>query len=424
MSCHYPSLLLLAGIMAAYFNALHGTFQFDDYLVIVDNPAVHGWAAWWQSMPGIRPLLKLSYTANWVSGLGIVGFHLFNLACHAINALMSMAIFRRWPGNVDVGAAWVAAMIFALHPALTEAVTYISGRSVSLMTEFYLAAFLVWIRHDRWRVWGATMLFLAAMAIKETAWTLPFALLLWERAKTGCWREPAQQLLPLWLMLAAALAAMFALPGYRYLLAFSLESRAPLDNLLAQASGQVYLLGQWFLPHPNIDPDLAADGGVTKIMFLVAMVILAIAVFRSHPCFGLGLLWFFLHLLPTNSFLPRLDVANDRQLYLAGMGPALIIAVLLERMRWRWLSHAMTLMLLLVLGTATALRNRDYRSELALWQATVLNSPQKARAWLNLGYAYRLSGDVGAARRAYERALKLDPGNRQTWINLRILPEK
>ena len=420
-------------MVAVYFSALYGTFQFDDYLVIVNNPAVHGWTAWLTSMPGIRPLLKLSYMANWTSGLGLVGFHLFNLTCHAANALMALAIFRRWPGAAGSGAALVAALIFALHPAQTEAVTYISGRSVSLMATFYLAAFLAWLHatetgNEHWRTVAAPLLFIAALATKETAWTLPFALLLWEYARTGTWREAARRLMPLWIVLAAVLAIMAGLPGYRRLVTFSLESRAPLDNLLTQISGQFYLLRQWLLPIPNIDPDLPVITGLNPAVVIQGLLLagfLAGGVFalRRRLWFGLALLWFFLHLLPTNSLLPRLDVANDRQLYLASLGPALAVAIGLGRIRLRALSNTLTLVLLLALGTATALRNLDYRSERTLWKATVSLSPKNPRAWLNLGYACRLAGDIPAAKTAYERALQLDPDYRQARINLRLLPE-
>src|SRR5574339_147144 len=60
--------LLLAAILVAYANAVGGSFQFDDFNVIVRQPAVHSLAAWWDSMPGIRPLLKLSYTLSWSAG--------------------------------------------------------------------------------------------------------------------------------------------------------------------------------------------------------------------------------------------------------------------------------------------------------------------------------------------------------------------
>ncbi len=73
------------------------------------------------------------------------------------------------------------------------------------------------------------------------------------------------------------------------------------------------------------------------------------------------------------------------------------------------------------LGIATVVRNHDYRSEIALWESTVRHSPTKARAWNNLGYAYRLAGARDAARRAYVKALELDPNHRKARYNLQSL---
>lgn len=65
-------------------------------------------------------------------------------------------------------------------------------------------------------------------------------------------------------------------------------------------------------------------------------------------------------------------------------------------------------MLLLVLASFTVMRNQDYQSENALWQATDQHSPDKARVQSNLGYAYMLEGRTEEARTAFNTALKLD----------------
>ena len=47
---------------------------------------------------------------------------------------------------VDAPAAFFTALVFALHPAQTEAVTYVSGRSTALMAAFSLLAALAHLR--------------------------------------------------------------------------------------------------------------------------------------------------------------------------------------------------------------------------------------------------------------------------------------
>lgn len=439
MGREHRAVLLLAGAVAlAYLNAFAGAFQFDDYNVIVNNPAVQSWDAWIGDMPGIRPLLKLSYLFNWTSGLGSTGFHLVNLVCHIGNALMVYALARRWTATRTTGQppeqiAWLAALLFALHPAHTEAVTYISGRSVSLMAVFYLGSMLTYLRGMECsnRLLSHVLspaLFAAALLVKETAWTLPFALFLWGLAQEpSAWRQNLRRLGMHWGVLVGVLALMLSMQGYRRLLVVSLATRSPWDNLLVQAEGVFYLITQpLLLLQLNIDPDLPAItepnlAAIAKAAGLLALIGGGFAALRRHPWLGLSILWFFLHLLPTNSLLARLDVANDRQLYLAGIGPALIASVALHRVLAEPRALIAGLALAFVLTTATVIRNTDYRSEIALWEATVQDSPNKARAWNNLGYAHQVAGNAATARSAYLRALTLDPQHIRARFNLESL---
>ena len=133
---------------------------------------------------------------------------------------------------------------------------------------------------------------------------------------------------------------------------------------------------------------------------------------------GFGLLWFFLHLTPTNSLLARDDLANDRQLALAVIGIALAYCSLIRVRLSSRAFAAVTLALALVLGTVTALRNIDYRSEVALWQSSLAADPRNARAWNNLGMAWRAEGRNDEARMAFLRALEIDPAHPQALGNL------
>ena len=137
-------------------------------------------------------LLKLTYLLNWVLSTDPLGFHMFNLAIHLINVILvylfckdvtqgSTQSDEGFPENV----ALIAAFLFAVHPVQTEAVTYISGRSVSLMTLWYVASALCYMRGTRTArpvlyAFISPVLFLCAVLTKEAALTLPLALLVWE----------------------------------------------------------------------------------------------------------------------------------------------------------------------------------------------------------------------------------------------------
>jgi protein O-mannosyl-transferase len=431
--------ILLAVAMAAFANGLAGPFQFDDYNVIVHNPAVHDVAAWWDSMPGIRPLLKLSYAANWMSGFGAPGFHAVNILIHCLNVLLVFAIARRLAARMKAGEAsakiafWTAAL-FALHPAQTEVVTYISGRSVGLMAWFVLASVFAWLKADEsskpfaWRA-ASVLLMVLALAVKENAWSLPLALLLCEALRPDWrWRTVLARTAGHWAVLAGLAAMVWFVPGYWRLLEGSLQTRTLWENLLTQIHGVTYLIGGPLLSLTlNIDPDLAAQAAWTPRLALEAAMLaglaaLALFQWRRRPWLGFGILWFFAMLAPTNSILPRFDIANDRQLYLAMMGPALIVAAACRRVTAEFRAVMVLASLSALLGVATLIRNADYSSEVALWQDTAAKSPDKARVFNNLGYALQQTGRFEDARTAYQRALALDPAHNKARLNLSNLP--
>ena len=412
-----PALAVAAAAFVAYLPSFWGVFHFDDYNVIVHYPTVHSWEALAERAGGgVRPLLKASYTLNWTLGFG---FSFFNIAVHAFNAALLFLIGSRLFKNPT--ASLVAALLFALHPAATEAVTYISGRSSSLMAAFYLGAMLAYLHGHRF---ASAALFVLAVATRETAVTLPAALLLCELSVGTAWREILRRQWPHWALLAAG--GVFILLNQRYfdLVAYGFGERGLADNLLTQVGGVSYLVLRLIALHGyNIDPALPALTAWTPTLvfqtsLLTGLFLIGIFNLRSRPWIAFGILWFFLQLAPTNSIVPRLDVANDRQLYLACWGLFLALAVQLK-------AHLkLSIPILLAFAVASVARQLDYASEIALWESSVAGAPWNARGHNNLGYAYQLAGRAEDARREYQMALLVDPWHAKARFNLMFLEPK
>jgi hypothetical protein len=407
------ALLVAALAAAAYLPSLGAVFQFDDYNVIVHYDTVHSWSALAERWGGgVRPLLKASYALNWTLGFG---FSLFNILVHAANAGLLFLVGERLFG--DRRAALIAALLFALHPAATEAVTYISGRSSSLMAAFYLAAMLLYLHGHR--VLSVVGFFLA-VATRETAVTLPAALLLCEVCRGTGWREIARRQWPHWALLLAG--GVFLLFNQRYfdLVAYGYGQRGLVDNLITQVGGVSYLILRLVSLHGyNVDPALPALREwnfilVFQASMLSALLIVGLLNLRSRPWIAFGVLWFFLQLAPTNSIVPRLDVANDRQLYLASWGLFLALCMQIRAVPvWAVIAT--------LFAATSVLRQLDYRSEIALWESSVALAPWNARGHNNLGYAYQLAGRTEDARREYRAALLFDPYHQKTRFNLMFL---
>jgi tetratricopeptide (TPR) repeat protein len=441
----WPAVLLPAlpalAVILSWWPSLSANFQFDDWNVIVNEPRVHSLAAWWQSMPGIRPLLKLSYALNFSLDAGPTGFRIVNILIHALSATLVGSLLRTRglrAGLSEVNAsraAWFAALLFALHPVQTEAVTYISGRSSSLAACLCLLSLYCWVRSEDyertvrasgWLV-ACCLCFGLAVATKETALILPLALLLYSSDRPLS--QTLKRLTPLFLLMAAMLVAALSLPTYRRLLAVSLDTRTIADNLLTQSHAIFYLAGQLIrLTNGNADPQLpvidALDwSAVLACLALVSTIVWALLNLRRRSLSSFAVLWFMLWLAPTNSLLPRLDVANDRQLYLALLGPAWWLAVRL--VTWQpgrtILRPAAMTLLLAAFGWATYERNLVYETEIAFWEDTAARNPDSSRAANNLGMAYAIECRFSEAEAAFERAIALSGDDYYSRINLILL---
>lgn len=423
---------LLVVVGAAYANAFAGVYQFDDFRVLFEDPAVASLSAWWQSMPSFRPLLKLSYALNLAldEPARLFGLHALNIALHAGNAILLLLIFRALPGGTGV-APFLAALLFAAHPVHTEAVTYLSGRSMSLMAGFYLVSLLA---HLHGRIALSLLAFGLALLTRETALTLPLALWMLDRLRLPGtrWRQALRPGRWHWWIAAAGVLYLLALPHFRHLAETSLATRPLLDNLVTQSGGVLYLAGQLLQPGAlNADPQLPVFNGwnpawVAKSLLILALLLGALRRFlpsasaRTQPAdwLAFGLLWFLLHLAPTNSLLPRLDVGNERHLYLAAPGLYLALAQLLTRQR---VTRLFGFALVVALVLACQQRNAVYQSEIAFWRDVLRHDAQHPRALNNLGYAYARSGQPLAALEAYSRGLALEPGDFTLHFNRRAL---
>jgi hypothetical protein len=433
---------LLAAVACAYATAFAGGFQFDDWNVVVNDPHVQSLDALRDAMPGIRPVLKLSFALNHASGLGLAGFHAVNVAIHAANALLVLALLRRLEaraapagGRARGAAPLLAALLFALHPAQTEAVTYVSGRSAALAATFALASALAFVagrdggRPDLARVLSPLLL-ACALGTKEVAAVLPAALLVVEATdvrRPFSWRAALRATAVHWAVLALAAAAFLASPVYRRMLAASLALRDPWTNALTRLRALAWLGGQVARPDLlDADPVLPvvarADAAVVLAAAALAGALAAgVLLARRRPAVAAAALWTVLWLDPAGWIVPRPEPANDRQLYLALVGPAWLAGRALAPWAAGGLGRVAVAALVVALAVATSARNLVYADEVRFWEAVLARSPANARAHNNLAVALAARCRVPEAEAALRRALELDRGYARAAVNLSLL---
>ena len=423
--------LLLAAVAVGHLPALWAGFVFDDRNDVTHNPSALAETFADRLGVTVRPLLKASYALqDALHGLSPVGYHAVNLTLHlAAVALVALLIRQalRLAGHAAERAdrvAGLATALWALHPALTDTVTYVSGRSVGMSSVLLLIALLAVTAEKPRPLVGLVAASLAPLA-RETALIAPVLLLVWQATVGRRQPDRLRRAVPVWAGAALAAAVLAALPAHRELVGFSLDQRGPLDALRANLFAIPEILRLWLepwrisvLPAQPVVQGWTDAATLLRLLALLALAGGALALRRRLPLVALAILWTLVALLPGNSVIWRVDPVALRPLYLAGIGLSLGLALVLSRLR---AGALLGLPLVLALGAMTYQRAGLYADDVTLFADAAARAPEDARAQAMLGLALANAGRLDEARQSLERALILDPVSREAGNALRLL---
>ncbi|HVW21370.1 MAG TPA: tetratricopeptide repeat protein [Opitutaceae bacterium] len=438
---------LVLGLLLAYGDSFGGPFVFDDLPSIPENPTIrHLWPPGPALHPppaagvGGRPVLNLTFALNYAaSGLRVWSYHAANLLIHLAAALALFGIVRRtlrrcapaWGEAEGAALALAAALLWALHPAQTATVTYLSQRAEGLMGLLYLLTLYCFVRgagsaRPRGGPWFllSALSCLLGVATKEVMVTAPFVVLLYDRIYlSGSWAE-------LWRRRWGAHLALFA----SWILVARLLADVGARGVGAgqPISPRAYALIEcWVVPHY-----LAVAAWPRPIIFdygfnpaagpvlpwvlalgLILAAVLAGLLLRPRAAFPAAC--FFILLSPTSSVVPiAYDPMVLNRIYLPLAGLAVLAA--LAARRWFGRPGYLALAAMVLVGAfLTARRNEDYRSAIGLWQDTAIKLPGNARAHNNLGeLLLAVPGERAKAIAELQAALRLKPDYLEARVNL------
>ena len=438
---HADSLLILLTLtIAAYARTFAVPWYFDDRHFIVENPLVHdlGRALGGALVP--RGLTVLTLALNWrIGGADPTGYHAFNLAVHLATAVLAFALLLRlFPGSR--AAPLFGALLFALHPLQTQAVTYVSQRAASLAGLCGLAALLLFLlARDRLEVSGSLLdarhliLYLgsllastAALLAKETGAIVPallllVGLLLHPRGATplGEWRLALYTLpflvYPTWVVVRIGLrlgsTAGVPVSGLETDVVSPNSVVTPIGYLFTEFGVIWSYVGKLFLPVRQlfdagleVAPDPFTSANALSGFALMAAVAAAWWLRRRAPGTACGILWFLVALAPESSILP-LDPYFEHRLYLPLFGFALALAdgaAKLGRQR-PVTTRACSWLVVAVLFALTLKRNEEWRDPVKLWSEDLAHGSQSYRSVLGLADALFVRGDQEASAAAYRQ---------------------
>jgi hypothetical protein len=444
---------LALGVLTAlaYFNAAHDALVVDDASFPPQPESVNfasllrvfredTWAAARVTSGVYRPLaLVFLQLESLLWGKYLPAYHITLIAIHVCTTVMVFMLARELlkqlrPADLSADAslwpAWLAALLFGVHPIHTEAVNSTFNGAEVLATLGVVASLWLIVTRDRRSApltWLAVCLaYLAAVLCKESAVTLPLLALLVLVAEAPAgdadwWRR----LLPVsWLaipLLVAATLRYFAIglggvtatqnvsAGHAAGLTWS--QRIP---LLATSLREFSRMIAW--PHPlRASYDDFVPSGLASVVVILALVATAaVFMWRRSRVVSVGIIFFYVALLPSSRLVSSLGVVvtlAERYTYLPSVGAAVAAAgglALLAR-RWRALPWLVSIPLCLLLGSLTVTRNAQWSSDAALWEADVAAAPRNSDAWKWLVAAYMNTGRMSDAAGVCNRELPKHP---------------
>jgi tetratricopeptide (TPR) repeat protein len=451
--------IVLVGCVA-YAHSFSGPFVFDDHSAVTHNLTIR---QLWPIGPVLhppangspvtgRPVANLSLAINYaVSGQRVLGYHAFNFLVHVLAGLTLFGIVRRtlatgskrrlpWSASLQklppISIALAVAAVWTAHPLQTESVTYISGRTESLMGLLYLLTLYCFIRATdcpeaeagarrprptMWtQLWSglAIAACLVGMAVKEVMATAPLMVLLYDRTFiAGNFRDAWRGRRNFYLILASTwllLAWLVADAGGRGGTA-GFDTDVPWWRYAeVQGAAILHYVRLAFWPHPLV-VDYGYDFGgsrsvlVAEGLIVVALLAATVLALWRKPLPGFIGAWFFVILAPSSSVIPvATELVAERRMYL----PLAALCVLAVVGVYHLLGRKSTVVLIGVtigLALLTIRRNDDYRSDEALWRATVQAIPGNAGAHNNLGGVLLKAGNLQAAIMEFKTTLTLNP---------------
>jgi len=458
------AVIVLAGAVA-YSNSLQGVFIFDDPPSISKNESIRSlWRLDKVLLPVgeldyYRPVLNLSLAVCYsVGGLDVAVYHLFNLGIHLAAALALLGLVRRtlllFPHDhhlhqAATSLAFVAALLWMLHPLQTESVTYVIQRCEAMFGLFTLLSLYCVVRGaTSSRAWygGAVAACALGMGSKEATAIAPFLILLYDRTFLGRslrgvfqkrWRLYAALAMTLGILVPSIVASD---------LGHSPRTTDPVTMWeYARTQFGVVVHYLWLSVWPDalcLDYGWPVAGSMWQVIPpAVVLGVLASAVLWAYCRWPKGAFLgaaFLITLAPSSSIVPIPDLAFEHRMYLplAPLAVAVVLGIhegsrrlIAARSSWepaiRICLCGLVSATALALGTRTYLRNRDYASELRMLEDTFVKAPRNerprynlGRVLNNLGHASVEAGNASEAVAQLRRALELDPNHANAHNNL------
>jgi len=437
--------LLAAAILAiaflAYIPAMRGGFLWDDYSFLKDNWLIHvpdGLQRFWFTTQAedYFPLTSSTLWVEWrIWGDHAAGYRVTNVLLHAVAAVLLWRVLRR----LAVPGAWLAGVLFAVHPVAVASAAWITERKNTLPMVLYLLSLLAFLRYDergeRRAYYLSILWFLLALLAKTSVVMLPAVLLMcawWRRGKIA--RKDVLRSLPFF---ALALALGLVTVWFQQHNVIRQQIVRP-EGWASRVAAMGWIVG-FYLYKALVPVGLCAAyprwdvSAANPVAYLpLALTAIGLAALWTHrrswgraPLFAMG--YFVIMLLPVlgiaNMSFMKLSFVADHLQYAALIGVIAFTAALLARAAAApgLPGRAATFTIAgcaIALAVLTWNRAGLYADEERLWRDDIAKQKDSWVAWNNLGDAYFRTGKRDEAVDCFKRSILLNSRYPVAWHNL------
>ncbi|MFA7359950.1 MAG: tetratricopeptide repeat protein [Candidatus Kapaibacterium sp.] len=437
-------LYLIVALVAffVYYNSLNNDFVFDDESVVQNNQSItvlSNIPKFFTAEEGFhkvigryyRPVVSTLYTIDYaIWGLNPFGFHLTNVIIHAIASLLLLMILLKLFGEYKLGilSALIGALIFAVHPIHTEAVSWVSGRTDSLTTMFFFLSFLFYIKYSDENN-SKSLLIISLIAYflgllsKEMIVTMPVLLFVYDyffRKRRMDWFK--QNILPYALFIVVTIVFVFI----RYLVLKDVVDRETYMYFYGEETSTAFYTMLKTIPvyfrllvfplnllyHYNgIMPDSHTIGDVKVILsglFIVAMFIISFYIQKKYGEVSFTILFFLVSLLPVMNIVPTMNFMAERFLYLSSFALSVLISLVIVRFfneKNKGFLTTLFLVIVVVFTYLTFIRNAEWKNNDTLF--ITAEGKEGSVLLVNVGNIYANKKNYAEAEKRYRRAIEI-----------------
>jgi hypothetical protein len=455
--------VIVAAVAAVlYIPILSADFVYDDVPQILTDNYIHKPAHFAEVLSlsvmkkdvidNNRPVMVLSLMFDsllW--GRSPFGYHLTNLLLHSLNSAMIFlvlyGVFSRLfaQNNKNIGpfsAAFIGAIVFAIHPVNSEAVCVVTFRE-DLLATFFILLMLIFAEHSPAQRKAANLLlgclivilsFFAA-ATKESGAAAPvFLLIYWLLVrKAGQWRNWTKLIAGSFSAMAVFMIARFTIIPAQSVIFFQKASYigGSFWKMLT-IQPRIWAFQLMELSWPKLLCADQTDYSIRFITLSAALVILAAAIVvaglisRKNTGFVAGVLLFCLAMLPTSNLVPIFRPLADRYLYLPMVGVCMALGAIL--CRFKMPEKLLSRILCVIIPAAVCIffcyytiqREFVWHNSISLWADTVKKNPFSFIGNDNLGFAFFDADEFKKAIPAFTKASQIIPKAADPFAGLAI----